>query len=133
MASIADRRAFAGYSKLLPRGTGPYWVMSVGPEHAKIDQDSIRHNVLINRLAKVAKKGMSKVDVAPKSGTKVELKPAKEESTEKERNSYAVEKILGHENQPTETYYTVRWYGYELQDDTVELTEHILHRFWKAS
>lgn len=40
---------------------------------------------------------------------------------ENEKTSYAVEKIVRHENQLKEAYHTVRWYGYELQEGTANL------------
>lgn len=57
------------------------------------------------------------VDVTSDSRANTIPGPEKTASIRKGSNFYAVEKIVGHENRPTGTYYTVRWYDHAPQDD----------------
>lgn len=71
----------------------------------------------------------------PKSDVSADAKtiPSSEKSIENEdKNAHPEEKIVIHKNLSTETYYIVRWYGYEPQDSTVRLAAHVLHRFGEA-
>lgn len=69
--------------------------------------------VLVNRQTRVAKEGRLNVHVTSDPSTNANVNPAKETSNGEEENCYAVEKVFKHESRPTETYYTVHWYGYE--------------------
>lgn len=63
----------------------------------------------IIELTIVAKEARSNMDASSDLTTITNIDPAKEASTEEERISYAVERIVGDESPPTSTYYTVQW------------------------
>lgn len=64
--------------------------------------------------------------------TNADTNYAKYASRKVEKNSYAVEKIIGHIKPTCEDilYCSVVWL--RIQDDTVERTKHILHHLWGA-
>lgn len=72
-------------------------------EPAKIGQDAIINTVSINRLTRVAKEGTLKMEVTSESRTSINTKPVLKTSFEAEKNSYAMKRIVGHENRPTRT------------------------------
>lgn len=108
MASATDCMAFERYSRLLLRRTGPYQLLSFGPEYAKINQDRIRDSVSINRLTRVAKEERPNVYVTSYSRTNTDSSPVKEPSIKNKKNACATKNIVGHEERPTRTYYTAR-------------------------
>lgn len=112
MVSAADRIAFGEYSKLLPRLTGPYRVISARPKYAKISQDGIQNNVSINQLARVAGQGRSNVHITSDLERNADINAPKEASIEEEKSFYAAKKAVGHESWPIGTYCTAHWYGY---------------------
>lgn len=61
IAHTADRMAHGGYSKLLPHHRGPYWIITVGPEYAKIDQDGALDTVSIYRSIRAAEEERPKM------------------------------------------------------------------------
>lgn len=68
------------------------------------------------------------MDFRSDSRNNIDSNLSKEVSTEGAIISHAVEKFFGHKNRPTGTYYTVQWYGYSPQDDTVEPPSSIFFR-----
>lgn len=52
------------------------------------------------------------MDVKSHSRTSAYIYIAKESSTDKEKRFYAAEKVFRHDNGPTGTYFTLRWYRY---------------------
>lgn len=80
----------------------------------------------------VAKNESSKMEILSDSRLSSDTKPVKEASPENEKNFYAVEKLFGRENRSTGTCYTVQWYGYGSQNDTVDPAAKIAHHFREA-
>lgn len=68
-ASDADLMVFEGYSRLQPRGTGLYRVISAELVYAINDQDGIQYTVSINRLTRADGEGRLKMEVKSDSRT----------------------------------------------------------------
>lgn len=132
MVSAAERRAYQESSKLLSRHTGPHWSISIGPEYAKSDPDGIYNTEQINRPTRAAKLKRPKLETTSNSIIKNATNPVNGTLNKDKKNSYDVEKIVKHNNQPTRTDYTVRRYGQSNQDDTLETAPHSSHRFREA-
>lgn len=90
MVSATDQIACEGYSKLLPRHTGPYRVISVGSEYSKIDRDDTQNSSSINRLADVGKQERPNKEIISDSRTKTDTSPTTEGSIEEEKGFYTV-------------------------------------------
>lgn len=97
IASAANRMAYEGYSKLLPRQTGPYRAISVGSKYAKIERDGIRITVLINRLIRAAKEARLKMEISFDPRPSTDTDQVEEALTENGKTFYAVQKNVGHE------------------------------------
>lgn len=93
--------AYEVYSRLQPRRTGPYRVISAGPEYAKFDQDGTRNNLSIKQLTRVAEEERTKMEITSDSRTKTDTNLVQKASIEEEKSSYAMKKLFGHKDQPT--------------------------------
>lgn len=101
MASAVGRIAFERYSKIVPHCKGPYRAINMGYEYAKIVQDDVRKTISIKRLTRVAKEGMRNMEFTSVTRTDTGTNLALETSTEKKKNSFALEKIFRHESLST--------------------------------
>lgn len=77
----------------------------------------------------MAKDERPKIEIKSDSRTNTDANIVQKSSTKEKKNFHIVEKIIGHEDRPTGTYYTVRWYGYGPQEDAVEPAANIPHYF----
>lgn len=94
-----------GNSKLLPRSIGPYRFVRVSIQYLKIDPGSIRITMSINGLTRAAEKVKPKIYISSDSRTQSYNHPASNVLKKDEKDSYAVEKVVGYEDITTRTCY----------------------------
>lgn len=69
----------------------------IGPEYAKIDQDGVWNALKVNRMTRVAKDERPKAKLISDKSKDVKATPASSTSAgDKDRNSYAVMKVVRH-------------------------------------
>lgn len=130
MVSAADPTASTEYSGLLPRGKEPYRIISIEPEHAKIDQGGVRNTVSLNWSTRgsEAKKNWNVAHVWCKCRQKHESHD-RESNGDEYKRSYTVEKIYGQENWPIRAQYIVCSYVYGPRNHTIETAAHFTEYF----
>lgn len=134
--SIAEWLAAEGYSKLLPKISGPYRALSVDPEYVKVLQKGVDNIISINRIDRAPN---STDDDSDKSDTKQTMADNNfpDELTTKNRKSkeHTVDTIVDYKKHNYGIRYLTRCYGYNACRDTYELAaqipNHIAERYWK--
>lgn len=84
---------------------------------------SPKHRIYL-RTNRSSQKEMQNMELTCNSRTSTESNPTQETWIGREKDSYAVKKIVEYENRPSATHYTVRWCDYWPQEDTIEPAEH---------
>lgn len=137
MISSAECLTTASYNQLMPSKTGHFQVVRVSPTTITIDQDGIRNTVSINRstLAPSTKYAKRQILYGPDEQVhKWAIKSTKVENRVLQKSPDAlpecpVSRIVCHVGESDSVQYTLCWYGYTVEDDTSEPSEHINEHF----
>lgn len=114
-ATPVERLAAENYPKHRPHRLGPYRILSVVPEIARIIQDGTDNNVSINRVT-----GTTHPDGTKERNSMCKNNKNKDQFSEQKRTTlapnggrrYAVDRIIRHPEAPMKARYVVRWYRY---------------------